>query len=82
MLTSVPFVGPLLMGLAEGASVHLVAHIVSRDPGHRTWRDQHKREKRADAQEEVVPALSASAAAGLSARDGTTTRDTTALSRS
>lgn len=79
VLTSVPFVGPLLMGLAEGASVHLVAHIVSRDPGHRTWRDHHKREKRADAQEEVIPALSAS---GLSARDGTTTRDTTALSRS
>jgi hypothetical protein len=63
------------MGLAEGASVHLVAHIVSRDPGHGAWRDQHKREERADAQEQVQPALAGTASASAS-------HDKTLLSRS
>jgi len=37
LVTSVPFVGPLLTGLAEGASAHLVVHITEQDPLHREW---------------------------------------------
>lgn len=53
LVTVIPFVGPLLLGLAEAASAHLVSYLVGHDLGHQAWRNECLSAKLAADKEEI-----------------------------